>query len=74
MGCPLQEKRFKFSVGPWIDPHTCVPLGVAATLGRDSRSTVTDRVAFELDWMSAAITNAVALLLFERMVAVRDEQ
>ena len=45
-----------------------MPSGFAATFGCDWATSIRDRVALKLDWMTSAITDLLSLLLFESVM------
>ena len=65
----VEEVAFELLVGRTVDADAGVPLGFAAAHGCDGTSAVGNRVAFESDWVTAAIADLVSLLLLERVVA-----
>ena len=66
----VEEVAFELLVRWAVDADAGVPLGFAAALGGNGASAVRNRVAFESDWVTAAIADLVSLLLFESVVAL----
>ena len=65
----IEEVAFELLVGWAVDADAGVPLGFAAALGSDGTAPIGDGIAFETDWVAAAVTDLISLLLFERVVA-----
>ena len=70
----IQKERLKFSVGPWVDSHACVPLRLFTAFESYSGAPVTDRVAFKLDWVASTISDTVSFLLLELVVTFGDHE
>ena len=74
MKSSVEEVAFELLVGWAVDADAGVPLGFAAALGSDRTAAVGDGIAFEADWMTAAVADLVSLLLLESVVALGCQQ
>ena len=70
----VEEVAFELLVGGAVDSNAGVPLGFAASFGSDRTSAEGDGIAFESDWVSAAVADLVSLLLLELMVPFGRQQ
>ena len=64
----VEEVAFELLVGWAVDADAGVPLGFATALGGDWASGIRNGIAFEPDWVTAAVTDLVPLLQFESVV------
>ena len=65
----VEEVAFELLVGWAVDADAGVPLGFTAALGCDRTAAVGDGIAFEANWVAAAVADLVSLLLLEPVVA-----
>ena len=69
MNGSVEEVAFELHVGCAVDSDAGVPFGFAAALGGNRTSAVRNGVAFEANWVAAAVADLVSLLLLESVVA-----
>ena len=74
MTCPIEEEGLELSVGRVVDADAGVPLGRSSTRWCQAAAAVADRVAFELDRHSAAVSDLGSLFLLERVMALGRQQ
>ena len=66
----FEKVAFELLVGGAVDSDAGVPLGFTAPLGSDRASPIRDGIAFEANWVVAAVADLVSLLLLEGVVAL----
>ena len=74
MNGSIEEVVFELLVSWAVDANTCVPLGFAAAFGSNGASAIGDGIAFEPDWVTAAVADLISLLLLECVVALGGQQ
>ena len=66
----IEEVAFELLVSWAVDADAGVPLGFAAAFGSDGASAIGNGIAFEANWVAAAVADLVSLLLLEGVVAL----
>ena len=70
----IEEVAFELLVSWAVDADAGVPLGFAAAFGSDGASAIGNGIAFEANWVAAAVADLVSLLLLESVVAFGGQQ
>ena len=66
----VEEVALELLVSWAVDADTSMPLGFAAALRGDGTAAVGDGIAFEANWVAAAVADLISLLLLECVVAL----